>query len=203
MRSDNRAMAIAIALARTTRPASCPPIRRVLSGRVADTVVASGCLGSFLAWLDDDDALVPDVGETVGNSPEGSVGVVNAPLGSGGNDVPGSVLPGTIGAGGSGGVGELGETTLIVALAWKEVAPPARAVAVSVIRSPTEAAAATRAAATISADWLVGKSPTVQTVPFRCGHTVNRGAATLAAFPALTVTVAPWASAPVLHTQIA
>ena len=197
-------MTIVIALARTTSPASCPPIRRVLNGRVADTVAASGGLGSFLAWAWlGDDALVPDVGETVGNSPEGSAGVVNAPLGSGGSDAPGSVPPGTMGTGGSGGATELDETTPIVALAWKEVAPPARAVAVSVIRSPTEAAAATCVAATISADWLVGKSPTVQTAPFRCGHTVNRGAATLAAFPTLTVTLAPWLTAPVLHTQIA
>ena len=88
-------MAIAIAAASRTSPASCPPMRRESSGRVADAVVASDCLGSFVAWPDAALAL-PD-GETVGNSPDGSVGEVNAPLGNGGNDVPGT----TAGSGGT------------------------------------------------------------------------------------------------------
>ena len=183
-------------------------MRRELSGKVADTVVASGCFGSVLAWLGV--ALEPELGETVGNSPEGSVGEVNAPLGSGGNEVPGSVLPGTAGSGGmvepgvvEPGVVELDATTPIVALAWNEVAPVAFAVAVSVTCSPADAASRTRALATISSDWLTGRSPTVQTAPLCCGHTVNLGATTFAAFPTLTVTVVPVLAAPVLHTQIA
>jgi hypothetical protein len=111
------------------------------------------------------------------------------------------VLPGTTGAG-AGGV-ELAATTSIVASAWKEVALLARAVAVSVTCSPTDAASRTRAPATISSAWPVGKSPTVQTSPFGCGHTENFGATTFAAFPTDTVTVVPVLSAPVLHTQIA
>src|SRR5215472_366614 len=199
-------MAMAIALANRTRPASCPPMRRELSGNVADTVVASDCFGSLVAWLADAAALVLDPGETVGNSPEGSVGEVNAPLGNGGNEVPGgSGTPGSVppGTAGGGEVEVLDATTPIVALAWNEVAPLALAVAVSVICSPTDAASRTRAPATISLAWLTGRLPTVQTAPLRCGHTVNPGACTLAAFPTPTVTVVPVLAAPVLHTQIA
>lgn len=181
-------------------------MRRELSGRVADVAVASDCLGSLVAWPPEDDALGLDEGETVGNSPDGSVGEVNAPLGNAGNDVPGSELPGS-----AGGVvepepepePELDATTLIVALALNEVAPLAFAVAVSVMFSPTDAASRTRAPATISSDWLVGRSPTVQTAPLCCGHTENFGASTFAAFPTLTVTVVPRLSAPVLQTKIA
>ena len=183
-------------------------MRRVLSGKVADAVVASDFFGSVVAWLGV--ALEPDEGETVGNSPEGSVGEVNAPLGSGGNEVPGTagsggrVEPGVVEPGVvEPGVVELDATTPIVALAWNEVAPVAFAVAVSVTCSPTDAASRTRALATISSDWLTGRSPTVQTAPLCCGHTVNLGATTLAAFPTLTVTVVPVLAAPVLHTQIA
>ena len=193
-------MAIAIAAASRTSPASCPPMRRESSGRVADAVVASDCLGSFVA-PPEAAALPLDEGETVGNSPDGSVGEVNAPLGNGGNDVPGT----TAGSGGT--VPETGAgldaTTLIVALALEEVAPLPFAVAVSVIFSPTDAASRTRAPATISSDWLVGSSPTVQTAPLDCGHTENFGASTFAALPTLTVTVVPGLAAPVLQTKIA
>ena len=179
-------------------------MRRELIGKVAEAVVASDRFGSCLPWLGAA-LLEPDEGETVGNSPEGSVGEVNAPLGSGGSDVPGTagsggtVEPGVV----EPGVVELDATTPIVALAWKEVAPVPFAVAVSVICSPADAASRTRAAATISSDWPVGRSPTVQTSPLCCGHTVNLGATTFAAFPTLTVTVVPVLSAPVLQTQIA
>ena len=197
-------MAIAIAAASRTRPASCPPMRREFSGRVADAAVASDCLGSLVAWPEDAALGLDDEGETVGNSPDGSVGEVNAPLGNGGNDVPGSELPGSAG----GTVEpepepELDATTLIVALALNEVAPLAFAVAVSVMFSPADAASRTRAPATISLDWLVGRSPTVQTAPLCCGHTENFGASTFAALPVLTVTVVPRLSAPVLQTKIA
>jgi hypothetical protein len=179
-------------------------MRRELSGRVADAAVASDCLGSLVAWPEDAAVGLDPEGETVGNSPDGSVGEVNAPLGNGGNDVPGSELPGSAG----GRVEpepepELDATTLIVALAWKEVAPLALAVAVSVMLSPADAASRTRAPATISLDWLVGRVPTVQTAPLGWGHTENFGATTFAALPVLTVTVVPGLSAPVLQTKIA
>ena len=179
-------------------------MRRELSGDVADTVSASDCFGSFVAWLEDAAALVLDPGETVGNNPAGSVGDVNAPLGNGGSDEPGTVLPGSVPPGlAGGGEVELDATTPIVALAWNEVAPLAFAVAVSAICSPADAASCTRTAATISSDWPVGRLPTVQTAPLCWGQTVNRGASTLAAFPTLTVTVVPVLAARVLHTQIA
>lgn len=174
-------------------------MRREFSGSVADAVVASGWRGSFGARPAG--ALLLVEGETVGKSPDGSVGVVKAPLGSGGSDVPGSVSLGTMGAGG--GEVELAATTSIVASAWKEVDLPALAVAVSVICSPADAASRTRTPATSSSAWLVGRSPTVQTSPSCSGHTENFGASTFVALPTLTVTVAPALSAPVLHTHIA
>ncbi len=135
-------------------------MRRESSGSVADAVVASGGGGSFVVWPAAAPVLV--VGATVGNSPDGSVGEVNAPLGNGGSDVvPGSVLPGTTGS----GEVELAAATAIVASAWKEVALLAFAVAVSVICSPAVAASRARTPATSSSAWLVGKSPTVQTSP--------------------------------------
>jgi len=194
VRRDKRAIAIVIALAKTTSPASCPPMRRELSGRVADTVVASAC-----RWLFAD---LPDapasVGETVGKSPVGLVGGVN-PLGKGGSEVPDTALPGSFGDGDA----DSDEITSTVALLLKDRALLARAVAVRVTFSPTEAASRTRAPATSSSLWPVGKSPRVHRSPLGCGHTVNRGASTFAAFPMLTTTLEFTLSASVLHTQIA
>ncbi len=174
---------------------------RELSGRIADTVVASEFFGSFPDWSE---ALVtaPELveGETVGNSPDGSVGEVSVPppsvlKGSGGSDSAGMVLLGTL--------GEADATISIVAAAWKEVALVPFAVAVSVIRFPAAAAAPTWTPATSSSLWPVGRVPTVQTAPLRCEHTLNRGAATWATAPMLAVTVTPLAAAAVLQTQIA
>jgi hypothetical protein len=97
---------------------------------------------------------------------------------------------------------EVEATTSIVASAWKDVALLARAVAVRVIFSPADAELPTLAAATSSSLWLVSKSPTVQTSPLGCEHTVKPGASTSATFVMRTVTLAVLLSAPVLHTKI-
>jgi hypothetical protein len=190
-------MAVAIAAARTARPASCPSMRRESSGRIDDTVVASAV--AFFPALPL--VLAPDVGDTVGNSPDGfePVGEVSAP--SDGVDVPGSESPAfaDVEAGLDAG---FEATTSIVALDWKEVALRARTVAVRVIFSPAEADLRTPTAASSSSLWLVSKSPTVQTSPRGCEHTVKRGASTSATLLMLTVTLAPSLSAPVLHTKI-
>jgi len=84
-------MAIAMAQASTTKPASCPPISRGLSGSVAETATAR-----TRSALRPVDAAAPELGlalglgETVGKSPEGSLGEVPR-SGSGGSDTGGSV----------------------------------------------------------------------------------------------------------------
>jgi hypothetical protein len=198
VRRDNRTMAMAIAAARRARPASCPPMRRELSGRVDDTMDASLAVGFFLAL-----APAPAVGETVGNSPDGleSTGEVSELSEGVPTDVPGSELSAFADVEVDPDV-EVGATTSIVALAWKEVALLARAVAVRVIFSPADADLRTPAAATSSSLWLVSKSPTVQTSPLGCEHTVKPGASTCATLLMRTVTVAASLSAPVLHTKI-
>jgi hypothetical protein len=198
VRSDSRTIAMAIAAARTARPASCPPMRRELSGRIDDTVVAS----SFFPALPLE--LARDAGDTVGNSPDGlveSTGEVSEPAGGVDTDVPGSESPAFADAGLDPGV-EAEASTSIVALARNEVALLARTVATRVIFSPAEADWPTLAPATSSSLWVVSKSPTVQTWPLGCEHTVKPGAATSAAFLMRTLTLAAPLSAPVLHTKI-
>lgn len=129
-------------------------------------------------------------GPTVGNSPDGSpFGGVSSLFGTGGSS-PGGIGPaGTVGCGDADGDGVLAAMTLIVAAAWKEPALVPRAVAVSVIRSPAEAARRTNTPATSSSLCPVGKVPTVQTALFGAGHTVKRGALMCAALPRAAVTV--------------
>jgi hypothetical protein len=202
VRRDNRAIAIAIALASTARPASCPPIKRESSGRVDDTVVAS----TFRSFLPLAGALALAAGVTVGNSPAGSLPlmVVRPPSDRLGIYVPGSESPTPL-------VDvdvdveldeELEAATSIVALASKDVALVALAAAVSVIFSPFGAASRTRTAATSSSLWLVGRSPSVQTASLASEQTLKYGASTSVALPVPTETVAPSASAPVLQTKI-
>ena len=191
-------MAMAIAAARRARPASCPPMRRELSGRVDDTMSASLAILFFAAL-----PLAPEPGDTVGNSPDGlvlSTGEVSPPPGVDA-DVPGSESPAFCDVGVE-PESEAGASTSIVALARKEVALLARTMAVRVIFSPADAELPTLAAATSSSLWLVSKSPTVQTAPFGCEHTVKAGASTSATFVMPTVTLAALLSAPVLHTKI-
>lgn len=132
-------------------------------------------------------------GLTVGNSPDGSpFGEVSSPLGIGGSSPGGIVSAGNVGVGDAVGDGVLAAMTLMVAAEWKELAALLpRAVAVSVIRSPAEAARRTKVPATSSSLCPVGKVPTVQTAPFGLGHTVKRGAPTCATFPRAAVTVTP------------
>jgi hypothetical protein len=167
---------------------------------VADTSRALEWFNAFevpLAVGDDG----PELGATVGNSPAGlPFGDVSQPLGSGGTDPGGIVL---VGSGSGAGPGVPAATTLIVAAEWNESALLARAVAVSVIRSPEEADLLTKEPTTSSSLWPVGKVPTGQTSLPSLGHTVNRGAPTCATLPMAAVTVTPRASATVLQTQIA
>src|SRR5580658_7680951 len=83
-------MAMANAAARTASPASCPPMRRELSGSVDDTMSASLAVWFFPAL-----ALMLDAGDTVGNSPDGllSAGEVSSPSGGVDAEVPGSESP--------------------------------------------------------------------------------------------------------------
>lgn len=189
---------MATAMARTTRPAICPPSRRVLSGSVADTSRALERFNAFEVPLAIEDGEPEPLGATVGNSPDGlPFGDVSQPLGSGGTDPGGIVLVGSgTGAGPA-------ATTLIVAADRNERAPLARAVAVSVIRSPEEADLLTREATTSSSLWPVGKVPTGQTSLPSLWHTVKRGARTCATLPMAAVTVTPRASVTVLQTQMA
>jgi hypothetical protein len=166
-------------------------MRRVSSGRVVDTSRAFERFRTFVAWSAAEDGELELEGATVGNSPDGSpFGEVNAPLGSGGSAPDGIVLVGRGGSGDAGG-GVLAATTLIVAAEWKESALLPRTVAVSVIRSPAEAALRTKEPATSSSLWPAGNVPTVQTSPLGFAHTVNRGASTCATLPRATVTVTP------------
>jgi len=140
------------------------------------------------------------LGATVGNSPDGSpFGDVSQGLGTGGTDTGGIVL---VGSGGGAGPGVCAAMTLIVAADWNEWAPLARAVAVSVIRSPEEADLRTREPTTSCSAWPVGKVPTGQTSLPGLRHTVKRGASTCATFPMAAVTVTPRAPVTVLQTQI-
>lgn len=165
-------------------------MRRVSSGRVADTSFTAEWFKSFLAGPAGRDGELEPFGETVGNSPDGSpFGEVSAPAGSGGSVPCGSVLLGTLGVGDGDGV--LAATTSMVAAEWKEAALLARAVAVTVICSPEDADLRTREPATSSSLWPAGKVPTVQTSPLALEHTVNRGASTCATLPMAAVTVTP------------
>jgi hypothetical protein len=204
VRRDNRATAIAIALASTARPASCPPISRESSGNVDETVVAL-TFGSLLPF----GVLVLALadGVTVGNSPDGSPSplvVAMLPSLRLGTYVPGipSPTPLSVDDEPEPDVELEAAVTSIVALASADVAFVALTVAVSVIFSPSGAASRTRTAATSSSLWLVGKAPTVQTSPLASEQTLKYGDCTCAALPRLTETVAPSASATVLQTKI-
>jgi hypothetical protein len=157
---------------------------------VADT---SRALERFrtLAWPLVADGELEEPGPTVGNNPDGSFGEVSSLLGTGGSSPGGIGLAGTVGVGVADGDGVLAAMTLIVAAAWKESALVPRAVAVSVTRSPAEAARRTKAPAISSSLCPVGKVPTVQTARFGAGHTVKRGASMCGAFPRVAVTVTP------------
>jgi hypothetical protein len=157
---------------------------------VADTARALERFKTLVWPLAADGELEPP-GPTVGNNPDGSLGGMSSLLGTGGSSPGGISAAGTVGCGDADGDGVLAAMTLIVAAEWKEPALVPRAVAVSVIRSPAEAALRTKTPATSSSLCPVGKVPTVQAALFGAGHTVKRGALTCAAFPSAAVTVTP------------
>jgi hypothetical protein len=158
---------------------------------VADTSRALERFRFFLAWRAAPDSEFEPAGETVGNSPDGSpFGDVSAPLGSEGDPDP-SVLLGRLGSVDADGDGVAAAITPTVAAEWKARALLARAVAVSVICSPEDAALRTNEAATSTSLWPVGRAPTVQTSLLGFGHTVNRGASTCAKLPMTAVTLTP------------
>src|SRR5262249_58832016 len=70
---------MAIAVARTARPASCPPIRRVSSGSVVDTARALERFKTLVWPLAADGELEP-AGPTGGHNPHGSFGGGGPPL---------------------------------------------------------------------------------------------------------------------------
>jgi hypothetical protein len=165
-------------------------MRRVSSGRVVDTSRAFDRFKAFVARPAAEEGELE--GATMGNNPDGSpFGDLNAPPGNGASARDGIVLVGKGGPGDAGGGGVLAAVTLIVAAEWKEPALLPRTVALSVIRSPEEAALRTKEPAISSSLWPAGKVPTVQTSPLGCAHTVNRGASTCATLLRATVTVTP------------
>ena len=167
-------------------------MRRVSSGSVADTSRALEGSRFFLVWRTAPDGELEPAGETVGNSPDGSpFGDVSAPLGSEGSDPDPSVLLGRLGSVDADADGVAAAITPTVAAEWKARAVLARAVAVSVICSPEDAALRTNEAATSTSLWPVGRAPTVQTSPLGFGHTVNRAASTCATLPTTAVTLTP------------
>jgi hypothetical protein len=159
---------------------------------VADTSRALERFSAFALRPGVADGALELPGPTVGNNPDGlPFGEMSSPLGTGGSSPDGMVAAGTVGVGDAVGDGVLAAMTLMVAAEWKELALLPRAVAVSVIRSPAEAARRTEASATSSSLCPAGKMPTVQTARFGLGHTVKRGASTCATFPRAAVTVTP------------
>jgi hypothetical protein len=141
-------MAMAIAMVSTTSPASCPPMIRVLSGRVADVSRVFERFRTFLGWGAAVEGGLDAAGETVGNSPDGLLfGKVNAPKGLRCGENGGSWKVGRIGTGDA--EGALTET-LTVAAERAESAILPRAVAVSVMCSPDVAPLPTKRPATSS-----------------------------------------------------
>lgn len=203
-RNDSRVIAIVIAAARTTRPASWPPIRRMFRGSVAETEVAlirceflwtaAGLVAAGLAVA---------CGETVGNRLEVSFPVLVSGLGSAG--------AGNVGSGGSGlvlgggvvvaGAGFRRGMILTEPDALKEAASFAFAFAMSVTWWPIVASFRTATLTCSSSAWPCGRFPSAQVAPLASGQTENCGAAVpwVCWTVALTVTflVLPW----VLQTQ--
>ena len=195
VRSDRRAMAMATAPASTASPASCPPISRGSSGRIADATAALTRRGGRLpgtAEVGFGDALLPGV--TVGNRLTGLPTVVPVPgtvvtlPGSGGS-------AGTVGAGVLGlvGAGVLGGAAVIRTLAYasNETARFPLAVAVSVTFFPAAAVSATLTLAFSSSAWPVGRLPTWQTAPLADGQTVNSAPDTCATCRTAAETLTP------------
>ena len=195
---------MAIAAARTTRPASWPPIRRMFRGSVAETEVA--LIRRVFLWP----AAVPRAagpavacGETVGNRPEAFFPVLLSGSGSAGAGIVGSGGSGLVLGGGvvAAGSGLRRGTILTEADALKEAAFLAFACATSVTLWPMVASFRTATRTCSSSAWPCGRFPRAQVAPLASGQTENCGAAVpwVCWTAALTVTffVLPW----VLQTQ--
>src|SRR6266496_561881 len=176
-RSDSRAMAIVMAIARTARPASCPPIRRGFSGSGSEADVA--LIARERRWPGAarmTGRLVDGCGDTVGNRPAGLVRAA-AESGAGGSGGSGGAGAGAGEVGVGEGEGET-ETILSEAAALPEVAPFAFAFAVSLTCRPAWAAFRTFTWTCSSSACLFGRFPRVQVDPLAFGQTENRGVPT-------------------------
>jgi hypothetical protein len=126
------------------------------------------------------------------------VGVVNAPSGRPGTDVPGSSKLGRSEKSDSGDDDDdddddddeplAVEATVIVASAWKDVPVVAFTVAVRVIFAPAAALELTADPASSSSLCPVCRLPTLQVALLADAHTANVGAATPATLPMLAIT---------------
>lgn len=202
-RIDSRVIAIAMAAARTTRPASCPPIRRMLRGSVSEAEVA--LIPREFLWRAAEvpaARLAAGCGETVGNRPEGLAGVLSG-LGSAGAGIVGSGGIGLVLGGGLvvEGAGFGAATILTEPDALKDATPFALACAMSVTWWPGLASFRTATRTCSSSAWPCGRFPRAQVAPLAFGQTENRGAAApltcwIAALTA-TCLMLPW----VLQTQ--
>jgi hypothetical protein len=162
-------MAIVMAAASTTRPASCPPIRRVFSGRVSDTLVALIALCPLAAAPAD--SLADGCGDTVGNSP---AGLVPLPAGSGSGIGGSGGADAALGAGVV-GVGDAGADTILnESAALNETAPGAFACAVSFRCRPGLAAWRTFTRTRSSSAWPRGRFPSAHVARSGLGQIVNR-----------------------------
>jgi hypothetical protein len=213
-------MAIAMAPASTARPANWAPMSLGLSGRVAAVVTTRV---AAWRWCCGPTAgpglgLAPELGATVGNSPDGltagavldSGGSVAGGSAAGGSVVGGSVAGGSV-AGGSvplpgwlgPGAGGADAMTTTPADAWKAAAPGPLALAVRSTCLPRAAAFRTLTLACSSSDWPTGRFPRWQTDLLKSGQTVNRAESTPATWAICAVTVTFRLRLLVLHIQIA
>ena len=184
VRNDSLTIAIVMAAARTTRPASCPPIRRGFNGSVFEAEIAlirRECLLLLVAPLAA--GLAVGCGDTVGNRPDGLVPVPG--LGTAGT----AGTAGIVGSGGSGGSGlVLGGGVVVegagfgAATIWteptvlKDEAALAVAFAMRVKWSPGLASFRTATRACSSSACPCGRSPSAQVAPLAAGQTENRAA---------------------------
>jgi len=170
---------MAIAAASTTSPASCPPIRRMFRGSVAETEVA--LIRRVSLWPAELRAAGPadGCGETVGNRPEGSFPALlsgSGSAGAGNVDSGGSelVLGGGVVAAGAGFRRGMIRTE---ADAVKEVAFFAFAFAMSVTWWPMVASFWTATRTCSSSAWPCGRFPSAQVAPLGAGQIENCGVA--------------------------
>jgi hypothetical protein len=200
-------MAIAMALASTARPASCPPMSRGSSGTIADAVTTrvtrffAGGKPRLLLALGV--GVRPGAGEMVGNRPTGLPTPVPVPTpAAGGSETGGSVIVD--------GGGEVVPTDVCLALVTtidpdpvKECVAVPEAVAVSWTCSPLVAALPTAAVACSSSAWPGGRVPMPQAAEPELGQTVKCGAPTCLTCATWMPTVTDLLVPLVLQTQMA